>query len=188
MGKSKAGSNMQSRACEREVDVAQRAQNGAARWGHGSWLPLWSISCKRLHPFPHTDGFWGQLFHPQGDCLPLSLSWVHPVTVDSPSACLHLGQVTLLLLLLSHFSCVRLCATPEMAAHQAPPVPGILQARTLEWVPQCVKVKSEVAQSCPTLSDRMDCSLPGYSIHGISQARVLEWVPLPSPPGDAIRC
>ena len=31
-------------------------------------------------------------------------------------------------------------------------------------------------QSCPTLSDPMDCSLPGSSIHGISQARVLEWV------------
>ena len=40
----------------------------------------------------------------------------------------------LLLLLLSRFSRVRLCATPSMAAHQAPPVPGILQARTLEWV------------------------------------------------------
>ena len=35
--------------------------------------------------------------------------------------------------------------------------------------------KSEVAQSCPTLSDPMDCSLPGSSIHGIFQARVLEW-------------
>ena len=42
---------------------------------------------------------------------------------------------------------------------------------------QCMKVKreSEVAQSCPTLSDPMDCSLPGCSVHGISQARVLEW-------------
>ena len=35
--------------------------------------------------------------------------------------------------------------------------------------------ESEVAQSCPTLSDPMDCSLPGSSIHGIFQARVLEW-------------
>ena len=43
---------------------------------------------------------------------------------------------------------------------------------------QCMKVKSksEVAQSCPTPSDPMDCSLPGSSIHGIFQARVLEWV------------
>ena len=42
---------------------------------------------------------------------------------------------------------------------------------------QCMKVKSEseVAQSCPTLSDPMDCSLPGSSFHGIFQARVLEW-------------
>ena len=42
---------------------------------------------------------------------------------------------------------------------------------------QCMKVKSEreVAQSCPTLSDPMDCSPPDFSIHGIFQARVLEW-------------
>ena len=42
---------------------------------------------------------------------------------------------------------------------------------------QCMKVKreSEVAQSCLTLSDPTDCSLPGSSAHGIFQARVLEW-------------
>ena len=39
-----------------------------------------------------------------------------------------------------------------------------------------VKSESEVAQSCPTLSNPMDCSPPGSSIHGIFQARVLEWV------------
>ena len=38
-----------------------------------------------------------------------------------------------------------------------------------------VESESEVAQSCPTLSDPMDCSLPGSSIHGIFQARLLEW-------------
>ena len=38
-----------------------------------------------------------------------------------------------------------------------------------------VKSESEGAQSCPTLSDPMDCSLPGSSVHGIFQARVLEW-------------
>ena len=37
------------------------------------------------------------------------------------------------------------------------------------------KSESEVTQSCPTLSDHMDCSLPVSSIHGIFQARVLEW-------------
>ena len=48
---------------------------------------------------------------------------------------------------------------------------------------QCMRVKSEseVAQSCPTPSDPMDCSLPASSVHGILQARVLECVPLPSP-------
>ena len=42
---------------------------------------------------------------------------------------------------------------------------------------QCMKVKSEseVTQSCPTLNDPMDCSLPGSSTHGIFQARVLGW-------------
>ena len=43
----------------------------------------------------------------------------------------------------------------------------------LQWMK--VKSESEVAQSCPTLGDPMDCSLPGSSVHGIFQARVLEW-------------
>ena len=47
---------------------------------------------------------------------------------------------------------------------------------------QCMKGKSEseVSQSCPTLRDRMDCSLPGSSVHGIFQARVLEWAAIGS--------
>ena len=47
---------------------------------------------------------------------------------------------------------------------------------------QCIKVKSEreVAQSCPTLRDPVDCSLPGSSIHGISRQEYWSGVPLPS--------
>ena len=45
------------------------------------------------------------------------------------------------------------------------------------------EVKVLVAQSCPTLCDPMDCSLPGSSVHWIIQARKLEWLPC-SPPGD----
>ena len=47
---------------------------------------------------------------------------------------------------------------------------------------QCMKVKSEseVTQLCLTLSDPMDCRLPGSSVHGIFQARVLEWVAIKS--------
>ena len=83
------------------------------------------------------------------------------------------------LLLLSHFSCVQLCETPSMAAHQAPrpwDSPGKNTGVGCHFLLQCMKVKneSEVAQSCLTLSDPMDCSLPGSSVHGIFQARVLE--------------
>ena len=86
----------------------------------------------------------------------------------------------LLLLLLSCFSCVRLCATPQTAAHQAPhswDSPGKNTGVGCHFLLQRMKVKSEseVVQSCPALSDPMDCSLPGSSVHGIFQARVLEW-------------
>ena len=61
--------------------------------------------------------------------------------------------------------------------------PGKNTGAGCHFLLQCMKVRSEsqVAQSCPTLSDPMDCSPPGSSAHGIFQARVLEWVPLPSP-------
>ena len=60
---------------------------------------------------------------------------------------------------------------------------GVAQSRTrlqqvgCHFLPQFMKVKSEseVTQSCPTLSDPMDCSPPGSSIHGILQARILVW-------------
>ena len=74
-------------------------------------------------------------------------------------------------------SCPTLC-DPIDGSPPGSPAPGILQARTLEWVTISfsnawkwrVKVKS-----CLTLSDPMDYSLPGSSIHRIFQARVLEW-------------
>ena len=67
-----------------------------------------------------------------------------------------------------------------MAAHQAPrpwDSPGKNTGAGCHFLLQCMKVKSqsEVAQSCPTLSDLMDCSLLASSIHGIFQAKVLEW-------------
>ena len=96
------------------------------------------------------------------------------------SACTLVCIHVLLLLLLSHFSRVRLCATPQTAAHQASrpwDSPGKNTGVGCHFLLQCMKVKSqsEVAQSCPTLSDPMACSLPGSSVHGIFQARVLEW-------------
>ena len=79
---------------------------------------------------------------------------------------------------------LQLCPTLCNPIDGSPPgsaVPGILQARTLEWVAISfsnawkVKSESEVTQSCPTLGNTIDCSLPDSSVHGIFQARVLEW-------------
>ena len=84
----------------------------------------------------------------------------------------------LLLLLLSHFSRVRLCVTPETAAHPAPPSPGLSRQEHWSGLPfpsPMHESESEVAQSCPTPSNPMDHSPPGSSVHGIFQARVLEW-------------
>ena len=85
----------------------------------------------------------------------------------------------LLLLLLSHF------VADSVRPHRRQPTrlprpwdsPGKNTGVGCHFLLQCVKVKSEseVAQSCPTLSDPMDCSLPGSSAQGIFHARGLEW-------------
>ena len=77
-------------------------------------------------------------------------------------------------------SCPTLC-DPIDSSPPGSPVPGILQARTLEWVAISFssawkwKVKVKSFSRCLTHSGPMDCSLPGSSVHGIFQARVLEW-------------
>ena len=115
------------------------------------------------------------------------------ITVDSDCSheikrCLLRGRkaMTNLMLLLSHFSCVQLCVTPQTAATRLPcpwDSPSKNTGVGCHFLLQGMKVKSEseVAQSCPTLSDPMDCSLPGSSIHGIFQAKYWSGVPLPSP-------
>ena len=86
----------------------------------------------------------------------------------------------LLLLLLSH-PVVSNSVRPHRRQPTRLPRPWDSQGKNTgvgcHFLLQCMKVKneSEVAQSCPTLSDAMDCSPPGSSIHGIFQARVLEW-------------
>ena len=82
-------------------------------------------------------------------------------------------------LLLRRVTRVRLCVTPQMAPNRllCPwDSPGKNTSVGCHFLLQCMKVKSEseVAQSCLTLSDPLDCSLPCSSIHGILQARVLE--------------
>ena len=97
----------------------------------------------------------------------------------------HLGswlkQWLLLLLLLSRFSHVDSVRPQRQQPNRllCPwNSPGKNTGVGCHFLLQRMKVKSEreVTQSCPTLRDPMDCSLPGSSIHGIFQARVLEWV------------
>ena len=85
-----------------------------------------------------------------------------------------------LLLLLSRFSCVRLCVTHRRQPTRLPcpwDSPGKTTGVGCRFLLQRVKVKSEseVVQSCLPLRDPMDCSLLGSSVHGIFQARGLEW-------------
>ena len=76
-------------------------------------------------------------------------------------------------------SCPTLC-DPIDGSPPGSSVPGILQARILEWVAisfsNAWKWKVKVKSLSRALSDPMDCSLPGSSVRGIFQARVLEWV------------
>ena len=118
----------------------------------------------------------------------LNHHWLNCLISFRPSCLLFLKNLAfkmgMLLLLLSCFSRVRLCVTPVTAAIRLPcpwDSPGKNTGVGCHFLLQCRKGKSErkseseVAPSCPTLSDPMDCSLPGSSVHGIFQARVLEW-------------
>ena len=80
--------------------------------------------------------------------------------------------------MLSHSSHVRLCVTPWTATHQAPLSLGFSRQEHWSGLPfpsPMQESESAVTQLCPSLSDPMDCSPPGSSVHGIFQARVLEW-------------
>ena len=79
-------------------------------------------------------------------------------------------------ILLSHFSHVQLLCDPTDDSPPGSPSLGFSRQEHWSGLPFPSPMReSEVAQSCPTLSDPMDCSLLGSSIHGIFQARVLEW-------------
>ena len=88
-------------------------------------------------------------------------------------------------MLLSHFSRVRLCATPQTAAHQAPPSLGFSRQEHwsgLHFLLQCMKVKSEseVAQSRPTLATPWTAAYQAPPSMGFSRQKYWSRVPLPS--------
>ena len=88
----------------------------------------------------------------------------------------------LLLLLLSHFSRVQLCATPETAAHQAPPSLGFSRQERWSGLPLPSPMReSEIAQSCPTLATPWTASYQAPLSMGFSRQKYWSGVPLPSP-------
>ena len=106
---------------------------------------------------------------------------------NNSNLCVPMGRVELRVFLLCHLTAIakslQSCPTlwdPRDGIPTGSPIPGILQARKLEWAAISfsnawqwkVKVKS---LSSVRLRNPMDCSLPGSSAHGIFQARVLEW-------------
>ena len=116
------------------------------------------------------------------DCHFLHQSYVSCVSCTGRWILYHHTTIPLLLLLLSHVSHVQLCVTPLTAAHQAPPSLGFSRQEHWSGLPFPPPMHENEKwkwsrQSCPTLSDPMDCSLPGSSVHGIFQARVT--IPLP---------
>ena len=161
-------------------------------------LPWWAIlSCSVV-----SDSLWPHGFHPPGSSVhgvsqARTLQWVAISSSREPSPPRNQIRISWIscIWILYHWATwedpcccccksLRLCPTlcdPIDGSPPGSPVPGILQARTLEWVAISfsnawkwrVKVKS--LKSCLTLSNPMDCSLPGSSVHGIFQARGLEW-------------
>ena len=99
--------------------------------------------------------------------------WAHVYNTLKPNVC-----QAVLLLLLSCFSRDQPHRRQPTRLSRPWDSPGKNTGVGCHFLLRCMKVKSksEVTQSCPTLSNPMDCSPPGPSIHGIFQARVLGWV------------
>ena len=146
-----------------------------------AWRTPWTEEPGRLQSMQSQESWtwpsnWASCTQPQSSSVkPPPLKWRSDISNFSPKTeCSQSHRVSLLwlLLLLSCFSHVWLCATPQTAAHQAPPSLGFSSKNTgvgCHFLLQCMKVKSEseVAQLYPTLSHPMDCSLRVSSVHGI---------------------
>ena len=151
--------------------MSKSSWKGHPRWSPSSVLTSSGHSLRRFPGLKHLPCPWSSLLSSQT----FRFGIIKTVTILSYEK----AMLLLLLLLLSRFSRVRLYATPQTAAHQAPPFLGF--SRQEHWSglpfppPMKVKSESEVTQSCLTLHDPLHCSPPGSSVHGIFQASVLEW-------------
>ena len=123
------------------------------------------LSCSTAHGIFPDQGSNPCLLHWQVNSLPLSSQGSLAAAAAAAAKSLR--------------SCLTLCNPIDSSPPGSHPwdSPGKTTGVGCHFLLQCMKVKSEseVAQSCPTLSDPKDCNLPGSSVHGIFQARVLEW-------------
>jgi len=136
---------------------------------------IFSISAPLISQMEKTKNSWLTCLWSHSNSTP-SLQFFH-FNRDSVSSSLP-PPSSYHLLLLSCVSHVRLC-DPTDGSPPGSSVPGILQARILEWVAisfsnACMHAK--LLQPCPTLCDPIDGSPPGSSVPEILQTRILEWV------------
>ena len=144
-----------------------------------------SLPFSSVHGLSRQEYWSGLPFPSPGDLPDLGIELGSPSLQADSLPLHHLGSPILYVGAAAAAKSLQSCPTlcdPIDGSPPGSPVPGILQARTPEWVAISFsnawkwKVKSEieVTQSSPTLRDPMDCSLPGSSVHEIFQARVLE--------------
>ena len=134
---------------------------------------VWLLSFK-IHVMTHSVDFQG---HKSSLCINSAMREQQSMLREKPHE---------LLLLLSRFSRVRLCVTPQTAAHQVPhpwDSPGKNTGVGCHFLLQCMEVKSEseVAQSCPTLATPWTAAYPAPPSVGLSRQEYWSGVPLPSP-------
>ena len=111
----------------------------------------------------------------------LGRHWLHvyvPSCMSTSCSLLQTSQIpeAPLKFLLMVFSCAGVSFISQLHAYPSTRLPFLFTT---------VKVKMLVTQSCPTLCDSLDCTLPGSSVHGILQARILEWLAMPSSRGSS---
>ena len=120
-----------------------------------------------------------------GVCLPMQKTQVQTLVQEDPT-CLRATKPTT-----TELPCPRICAPQQLKPPQggaltlqwrvAPNSLQLEEAQEKQWRPACV----QLPQSCPTLCNPTDCSLPGSSVHGILQARIPDWIVISSSRGSS---
>ena len=141
------------------------------------FVTLWTVACQDplFMGFPRQEYWSGLPFPAPGD---LPNPGMEPMSLTSPAMA---GEFFTTAAAAAAAKSLQSCPTPCNPIDGSPPgspIPGILQARTLEWVAIAFSYEYSVCvlvtQLCPALCNPMDCSPLDSSVHGILQARILE--------------